>query len=116
MSSTLIANTGLLHANDLFIKGPNYVNVTDLGVSSAVTISYPGGGRYLRLSANFDFYVKWGSTGVSTGGAITDGTGSEVVALQSGGVYRDMVSSNATTAISVMSTAACHLTQMWWTA
>lgn len=113
MSSTAIAFRGLTQ-ND-FIKAPNWVNVTDLGVSSAVTITLPVGASFLELKANFDFYVKWGTTGVSTAGAVTDGSGSELIPVQSGGVRRNIGTTVGTTAISVMSTAACHLTQVWWT-
>lgn len=111
MSSTLIANTGLKQSD--FIKAPNWVNASDLGVSSAVTITIPAAVSFVELKANFDFYVKWGSTGVSTAAAI-DGTGSELIPVQSGGVRRNIGTSVGTTSISVMSTAACHLTQAWW--
>lgn len=114
MSSTLIANTGLNHPTDLFTRGPSYVNLTLLGASSANNLTIPAGVQYVRLSGNADFYVKWGSTGVSTAAAV-DGTASELISLQSGGILRSIGSTLGTTAISAMSTAACVMTQSWWT-
>lgn len=115
MSSTAIGTLGHPHPAERFIRSPFYVNASDLGASSAVTITQPAGGRYLRLRGNLDFYYCAGSTGVSTGTA-TNGSGSALVPLQSGGVELDLASTAATTAFSVMSTAACHLTQEWWAA
>lgn len=109
MSSTAIAFRGNV-AND-FIHSPNWVNASDLGVSSAVTITIPTGAQLVELRGNFDFYVCWGTTGVST--SSTNGGGaSELVSVQSGGVRRNI---GASSAISVMSTAACHMSQAWWT-
>lgn len=111
MSSTTIYPVGI--APGTFIRAPNYVNMSALGVSSAVTITVPPGCQMVELKADFNFYVKWGSTGVSTGAA-SDGTGSELIPVNGGGVRRNIASSLGTTSISVMSTAACNLSQAWW--
>lgn len=113
MSSTVAPNPGHPHANEVFLRAPLYVNAIDMGASSAVTIPIPAGTPYVRLAGNLDFYVRWGDTGVSTGTA-SNGSGSELVPLTAGGIFRNIGSSNGTTAISVMSTAASHLTAMWW--
>lgn len=114
MASTSVFPTGLPNYALAAARAPNYVNASDLGISSAVTLTIPAGVQVVELKANFDFYVCWGSTGVSTGTA-SAGTASELIPVQSGGVRRNIGSSLGTTAISVMSTAACHLTQVWWT-
>ncbi len=114
MSSTLIGNTGLGHPTDSFIRRPNWVNNTLLGASSANGMTIPAGAQFVLLAGNLDFYVKWGSTGVSTAAAV-DGSASELVPVQTGGVFRSIGSTLGTTAISFMSTAACTVTQSWWT-
>lgn len=114
MSSTLIGNTGLGHPTDTFIRRPNWVNNTALGASSANNMTMPAGAQFVLLVGNLDFYVKWGSTGVSTAAA-ADGSASELITLQSGGALRSIGSTLGTTAISFMSTAACTVTQSWWT-
>lgn len=111
MSSTTIFPTGI--APGTFIRAPNYVNLTLLGASSAVNVTVPPGCQMVELRGSLDFYVKWGTTGVSTG-VTTDGTGSELVSVYSGGVRRNIASSLGTTSISVMSTAACNMSQAWW--
>lgn len=113
MSSTAVAWLGVKNVD--FLHAPNYVNVTALGASSAVTLTIPAGAVLVELKASLvDVYVKWGSTGASTGAA-SDGTGSELVPLQSAGIRRNIGSTFATTSISVISTAAGTLTQSWWT-
>lgn len=112
MSSTLVAGIGV--PANAFLRAPNYVNFTVLGVSSANNMTVPPGCQMVELRGSQDFYVKWGTTGVSTAVA-ADGTGSELVSLQSGGVRRNIVSSLGTTAISFMSTLACNVSQAWWT-
>ncbi len=77
-------------------------------------MTIPAGAQYVQLVGNLDFYVRWGSTGVSTAAAV-DGSASELVTLQSGGALRSIGSTLGTTAISFMSTAACTVTQSWWT-
>ena len=111
MSSTTILPTGI--TRESFVRAPNYVNLTLLGASSANNVTVPAGCQMVELRGSLDFYVKWGSTAVSTG-VTTDGTGSELVSVYSGGVRRCIASSLGTTAISVMSTAACNLSQAWW--
>jgi len=113
MSSTSIANTGLIGPNDTFIRAPNYVNNTAMGVSSAASLTIPDGGKYVRLTGDVDFYVKWGATSVSTAAA-TNGSASERVNVATGGVLRDIGSTLGTTAISIISTAASIVTQSWW--
>ncbi len=110
MSSTAIAFRGNI-SND-FIHAPNWINATAMGASSAASITIPTGAALVELRGNVDFFVKWGSTAVSTAAA-TDGTASEVVTAASGGVRRNI---GASTAISIMSTAAAAtVTQAWWT-
>jgi hypothetical protein len=111
MSSTAVPATGIPIGT--FIKAPAYVNFLVLGASSANNLTVPPGCQHVELRGSQDFFVKWGSTGVSTATA-TDGTASELITLQSGGVRRRISSSLGTTAISVLSTAACNLTQAWW--
>ena len=114
MASTAFANTGLIGPNDTFIRAPNYVNNTALSASAA-SITIPAGGKYVRVTGNADFFVKWGTTAVSTAAA-TDGSASEYINVQSGGALRDIGSTLGTTAISVYSTSVCAITQSWWCA
>lgn len=111
MSSTLIANTGLYHPTDRFIKAPNYVNSCTMG-STGVILTLPAGANYVRLSANADFFVCWGSSGVSTG-THTTGLGSEIVPYGTE-IFRQMTTAG-TTMVSVSSTAVSFLSQSWWT-
>jgi hypothetical protein len=113
MSSTVFPNTGHPHANEVFFRSPTYVDHYDMAASSANNITIPSGGQYVRLMGNFDFYAKWGSTGASTAAA-TNGSASELVSLQSGGIYRNIGSTAGTTAISAISTGACVVTAAWW--
>lgn len=116
MASTSVGNLGHPHPAETFWRAPNFVNSQDLGASSAVSITLPSAGvRYCRISANLDLYVKFGSTGVSTAAA-SDGTASILIPLQSGGRTFDIASTLATTAASIMSTAASHASIEWWTA
>ena len=116
MASTAISNTGMHSHADFFPRAPNWVNVTQItAASSAASLTLPAGASYVRLTGDVDFYVKWGSTAVSTG-AVTDGSGSERVNVQAGGVQRNISSTSVTTAIAIMSTlASCAVTQSWWT-
>ena len=116
MSSTAIANTGIANPTDVFTRAPNYVNVNAMpAASSAASIPIPAGAQYLRLAGNVDFYVKFGSTGVSTL-ASTDGSGSEFVPRDAP-LLRSIGSTQGTTAISITSTATlAFVSQSWWTA
>lgn len=117
MSSTAFGNLGPSGVNAAFPRAPQYVNtLTSTAASAPYSLVIPAGAKYVRLSPNVDGYVKWGTTGVTTV-ASSDGTGSEFVPYQAGGVCRDIGSTLSTTAISFVSTgAACTVTQSWWTA
>ena len=116
MSSTAIANTGLNHPTEVFIKAPNYVNALAMTLaSSAANLPIVAGAQYVRLAGTEDFFAFFGSTGASTG-ASTVGAASEYVPKASGGILRSIGSTAGTTAISVISTAAaCTVTASWWT-
>jgi len=115
MSSTAIFNTGLRYPTDMFPRAPNWVNASVMTLaSSAASIPIPVGAQFVRLACVEDFYVSFGSTGVSTG-ASTGGAASEFVPKHSP-IVRSIGSTLATTAISVISTAAAAtVTQSWWT-
>jgi hypothetical protein len=116
MSSTSIWNTGMHSVVDFFPRAPNYVNNTTCAISVASAIQIPVGAAYVRLTGDVDFYVRWGSSAASTAPA-SDGTGSERVNVQAGGIQRNIVSSAGTTAISVITTSASAIvTASWWTA
>lgn len=120
MSSTAIGTLGHPHPAEAFFRAPTCVYAQDLGVSSANVLTFPPtfGARYVRLTGNLDFYVNWGSTGVSTAASTANSTGGQslLVSLQSGGRLFDISSTLATTSASVMSTAASHITAEWWAA
>jgi len=111
MSSTAVPSVGI--PSGTFVRAPTYVNLTIIGASSANNVTVPAGCQMVEMRGSLDFFVKWGSTGASTAAA-TDGTASELVSVQSGGIRRNIGSSLGTTAISVISTGACNLTQAWW--
>ena len=113
MASTSVFDTGLPNYAACYVRAPNFVNASDLAASSAVTISIPAGVAFVELKANFDFYVCWGSTGVTTSSTASGGA-SELIPVQSGGIRRSIGSTLGTTSISVMSTAACNLSLAWW--
>ena len=115
MASTAIANTGLTHPYEVFTKAPNYVNALLMTLaSSAANLPIVPGCQFVRLAGNQDFFVTFGSTGVTTA-ASTAGAASEFVAKDSNGLLRCIGSTAGTTAISVTSTAAaCTITASWW--
>ncbi len=114
MASTSIPGTGLQNPFLEFIRAPTYVDQYTLGASSANSIAIPPGVSLCEMKASLDFFVKWGSTGVSTVSTNAGGA-SELIPVQSGGVRRNIGSSLGTTAITAMSTAAANLTVAWWT-
>lgn len=120
MASTAIGTLGHPHPGELFLRAPTCVLSQDLGASSANSLTLPPnlGARYCRLSANLDLYVNWGSTGVSTAASTASSTGGQslLIPVQSGGRMFDIASTLATTAASIMSTAAAHVTAEWWAA
>lgn len=111
MSSTSVRGSGLSRPSQVFISAPNYVNLSTMG-STGVILAIPSGAQFLRLAANLDFYVKWGSSGVSST-ANSTGAASEFVPYTGGAIYRE-VTTQGTTMISVSSTAAALLSQSWW--
>lgn len=114
MASTAFGNTGLGNPYWDFINGPKWVDGYDLGASSANSITIPSGAVFCEMKCQGDLYVKWGSTGVSTVSTAAGGA-SEMMPSQSGGHHRrSILSTQATTAISAMTTAAAHLTVSWW--
>lgn len=120
MASTAIGTLGHPHPAEAFFRAPACVYAQDLGASSANVLTLPPtfGARYLRLSGNLDFYVNFGSTNVSTAASSAGSTGGQslLISLQSGGRLFDISSTLATTAASVMSTGASHITAEWWAA
>lgn len=111
MSSTSIRGTGLSRPTELFIDAPNYINMSTMG-STGVILTMPAGAQFLRLAANLDFYVMWGSSG-ATSTANSTGGASEFVPYTGGPIYRQ-ITTQGTTMISVASTAAALLSQTWW--
>lgn len=111
MSSTAIVGTGLLNPHEVFFNTPNYNNLSTVG-STGVIITQPPGANLLRLSGNLDFYVMWGSSGVSAT-ANSTGAASEFVPYTGGPIYRKM-STIGTTMISIASSAAALVGQTWW--
>lgn len=111
MSSTAIRNSGLIRPTDRFVNAPNYVNTTTMG-STGIILTIPAGAQYVRLAANLDFYVLWGSSGVDTA-AHSTGLGSEFVPY--GTVLERQMTTLGTSAVSVASTAPAFLSHSWWT-
>ncbi len=111
MSSTSIIGTGLTNPHQIFCNNPNYVNLSTVG-STGVIITMAPGAAFLRLVGNIDFYVMWGSSGVSAT-ANSTGAASEFIPYTGGAIYRKL-STFGTTMISISSTAACNVTQSWW--
>ncbi len=111
MSSTLAQGTGLTNPHQIFVSVPTYANLSTMG-STGVILTIPTGGTFVRLAANLDFYVMWGSSGVSAT-ANSTGAASEFVPYTGGPIYRKITTAG-TTMISVASTAAANLSQTWW--
>ena len=111
MSSTTIRGSGLSQPTQVFLNAPNYVNVSTMG-STGVLLSVPSGARYVRLAANLDYWLCWGSSGVETA-AHTTGLGSEFVPASGGAIFRQ-VTTEGSSMVSALSTAAAILSQAWW--
>ncbi len=111
MSSTSIVGSGLSRQTQQFFNTPNYVNLSTVG-STGVLVTIPSGAALLRLVGNLDFYVMWGSSGVSST-ANSTGAASEFVPYTGGPIYRH-ISTAGTTMISILSTAAALVGQTWW--
>jgi hypothetical protein len=110
MSSTSIRGIGVSY-NPLFIAAPNYVNAATMSTVGQ-TIVIPVGVTRLRFAANLDYWLQWGSTGVSTV-ASSAGAASEFIPYLGGPIYRT-ITTQGTTAIAVLSTAAATISQTWW--
>jgi hypothetical protein len=64
MSSTSIGNSGLLHPTDI-LRYPNRIADAVLVANTAQAFDIPPGAGIVSFGANVDFYVLYGSTGVS---------------------------------------------------
>ena len=109
MSSTSIANTGLLHPTEI-LRAPNYVNTAVLAAATGEAFDVPAGAQYVSFGANVDFFVKWGSTAASVPSTdYTDGSGSEL-----NPTVRNIGSTNATTGLSLIAVTTGIVTMSWY--
>lgn len=109
MSSTSIAGTGLLHPTNI-IRAPNYVNVAVLSSGTGQAFDVPAGVQYVTFGADIDFFVKWGSTGASLpSSSLVTGAAAEL-----NPTTRNIGSTNATTGLSIIASAAGTVTMGWY--
>lgn len=109
MSSTSIANTGLLHPTEI-LRAPNYVNVAVLSSGVGQAFDIPAGVQYVYFGANIDFYVKYGSTAAALpSSSLVDGSAAECNPTS-----RNIGSTNATTGLSVIAAAPGNVTMSWF--
>lgn len=110
MSSTSIANTGLLHPTEI-LKVPNYVNTAVLAAGVGQAFDTPAGCQYVAFGANCDFYAKYGSTAAAVPTtSLSTGEGCEI-----NPTARNIGSINATTGLSLISASGGNVTMSWYT-
>ncbi len=92
-------------------KRPNYVNTAVLVANTPVSFAIPEGAQYVDMNGTDLFSVTMGSTNASIPVAsISNGTAGEL-----GNIIRNIGSTNATTGLTLASSANCVVTMAWFT-
>lgn len=102
---------GIQHPTEI-LPVPGAINNIVLAANTAQAFDTPAGGRYVAFSANVDFWIAYGTTGVTiptTNNVAQSSTGAEL-----NPTARNFGSSQATTGFSLIAASAGVVNMAWY--